>query len=658
LVTEPTKIISDDRRFQLLVDAVTDYAIYMLDESGCVASWNSGAQRIKGYKREEVLGRHFGLFFTPEDVRTGLPQHALETARKSGRFESEGWRLRKDGTRFWALAVLEAVHDETGRHIGFAKVTRDITERRAAQEAVRESERQFRLLVEGVIDYAIYMLDPNGHVTSWNTGARRIKGYDAEEVIGRHFSSFYTEVDHAAGVPARALAAATEHGRYEAEGWRVRKDGTLFWASVVIDAIRDEQGTLIGFAKITRDITERREAQATLEEAQEQLAHAQKMETLGQLTGGVAHDFNNLLMIVSGHTQLLKKRLTDPKDLRAIEAIQLAASRGESLTRQLLAFSRRQRLKPVVVNLNEHVANFREMLSSSIRSTIQLTTEIPSEIWPIRADVSELQLALVNIAVNARDAMPEGGSLTISARNVQVTRGQLTPDLEGDFVAISLVDTGCGIPPDILPKIFDPFFTTKQVDKGTGLGLSQVFGFAHQSGGTITVQSDVGRGTQVTLYMPRADAEEPVAKRKNSAPIESATGTILLVEDNPEVARVSSALLEQLGYQSHIVNSADAALEELGRGNLFDLVFSDIVMAGTIDGVALARIVRERYPKLPVLLSTGYNKAANSGDVDFPVLRKPYKITELGRAVSELIAESNRAEGDAARQPRVSRRSR
>ena len=256
---------------------------------------------------------------------------------------TEGWRIRKDGTRFLASVVIDAIY-EHGVLIGFAKITRDITERQTAQSALHDSERKFRLLVNGVTDYALYMLDPEGYVSSWNAGGERIKGYTPAEIIGQHFSRFYTEADRAAGRPARALSIARETGRYEEEGWRVRKDGTFFWASVVIDPIRDEAGRLVGFAKITRDITERRNAQLELAQVQQQLAQSQKMDALGQLTGGVAHDFNNLLMIVSGNIQVLKEAAADdPKAARAAQAIEIAAQRGAALTRQLLTFSRRQR---------------------------------------------------------------------------------------------------------------------------------------------------------------------------------------------------------------------------------------------------------------------------------------------------------------------------
>src|SRR6202043_3991798 len=298
--------LQDERNFRLLVQGVVDYAIYMLDPNGIVANWNAGAERIKGYSAEEIVGQHFRVFYDEKDRRKGLPERALEIARREGKYEAEGWRIRKDGTKFLASVVIDAIH-ENGKLIGFAKITRDITERKKQESALLDSESKFRLLVSGVTDYALYMLDPAGIVSNWNAGGQRIKGYAPEEIIGQHFSRFYSAADQAAGRPARALRLAREQGRYEEEGWRVRKDGTFFWASVIIDPIRDDDNRLIGFAKITRDITERREAQQKLERIQQQLAESQKLDALGQLTGGVAHDFNNLLMIITGSVNALRK---------------------------------------------------------------------------------------------------------------------------------------------------------------------------------------------------------------------------------------------------------------------------------------------------------------------------------------------------------------
>ncbi len=638
-------LFESERQFQILVNGIVDYAMYMLDPNGIVTSWNTGAERIKGYTADEMLGQHFSRFYTPEDRAAGRPARALAIAERDGRFESEGWRVRKDGGRFWALVTIDAIRDSGGTLIGFAKITRDITERRAAQQAIFDSERQFRLLVNGVADHAIYMLDPNGVISSWNAGAERIKGYAANDVIGRHFSMFFTEADRASGLPLRAMQAAIATGRHEAEGWRIRKDGTLFWASAVLSAIRDEDGALVGFAKVTRDITERRDAQQALDRARAQLAQSQKMDALGKLTAGVAHDFNNLLLIVGGQAELLKKLPPDhPRAVRALEGIETAARRGAVLTRQLLTFSRQQRLNPVIVDLRQRVDAIREMLAGSVGARVRLITQIPADTWLIEVDINELELALVNLAVNARDAMPRGGLVTLSAQNVRVRHGDLEQAIEGEFVALTLADTGGGIPADIMPKIFDPFFTTKQVDKGTGLGLAQVYGFTRQSRGAVTVKSEIDVGTQVTLYLPRARDQAVFATAARSEEVEEGCGHILLVEDNPDVADVSVGMLEQLGYTVRLANDAASGLELIEAGVEFDLVFSDIVMAGALDGVELARKIRELRPGLPVLLATGYSSAAASGSQEFPILRKPYELGELARAIIRLLAARRQAD--------------
>jgi PAS domain S-box-containing protein len=496
------------------------------------------------------------------------------------------------------------------------------------QRVLFESERNFRLLVEGVADYALYMLDPTGIVTSWNIGGQRIKGYSTEEIVGQHFSRFYTEADRANGKPLRALSIAREQGRYEEEGWRVRKDGTFFWASVIIDPIW-EDGSLIGFAKITRDITERHETQLKLEQMQKQLAESQKLDALGQLTGGVAHDFNNLLMIISGSVHALKKGVGgDPKLQRAVSAIEAATKRGAALTSQLLTFARRQSVNPQVIDLADRINAVRDVLGTGVGGAVTLEFDVDPNIGTVMVDIAELETALVNLVINARDAIPEGGTITIAAHNVSSGAAD-----DGEHVAISVRDSGVGIAPDLLDKIFDPFFTTKPIGKGTGLGLSQVHGFAHQAGGTVKVTSELGKGTQVTILLPREHASAQLGDV--DAAEGSGSGTVLLVEDNPDVASVSVSLLEQLGYTVRTVADAEAALLEIDRNNV-DLVFSDIVMPGKMDGLAFAHRVREIRPDLPVLLATGYSDAAANVRGDFPILRKPYEIHQLSQAIAKL----------------------
>ena len=360
--------LTEDARYRLLVDAVTDYAIFMLDKNGIIASWNPGARRVKGYDEAEIIGQHFSRFYTEEDRANDLPARALAAAANEGKFEGEGWRVRKDGTRFWANVIIDPIRDPAGTLIGYAKVTRDLTERRAGEAALRKSQEQFRRLVQGVTDYSLYMLDTNGIVSSWNAGAQRIKGYTPEEIIGQHFSRFYTEEDRLNGEPARALATARREGRFEKEGWRVRKNGERFWANVIIDTIREGEGEgeIVGFAKITRDITEQREARLALDRTREALFQSQKMEAVGQLTGGIAHDFNNLLAAIIGSLEIAERRVSDASVKRLLNNAMRGAQRGASLTQRMLVFARRHELDVQPVDIPTLVRGMSEMLDRSL----------------------------------------------------------------------------------------------------------------------------------------------------------------------------------------------------------------------------------------------------------------------------------------------------
>ena len=485
--------LAEADRLQLLIDAVVDYAIYMLDLEGRVVSWNSGGVRLKGYTADEIIGQSFSRFYTPEDQQAGVPEKALRTARETGSFHAEGWRVRKDGTKFLASVVIDAIHDEAGKLIGFAKITRDVTERQRSFEALLQSESRYRQLIEAVVDYAIFQLDEHGFIATWNPGAQRIKGYTQSEILGKHLSTFYTEEDRKTGVPQQALETAAKTGKFEAEGWRVRKDGSRFWASVVIDAIRNESGKLIGFAKITRDISERLETQQKLQAAQEQLAISQKMEAVGQLSGGIAHDFNNLLMIVIGNLETAQnqslKLPTNPALIRALSNAMRGAQRAAALTGRLLAFSRRQALDPKPTDINKFLSGATDFLQRSLGEKIQVETAGAAGLWWVEVDQNQLESALVNLAINARDAMPDGGKLTIEGANQWVDEdySRLNPELStGQYVVISVSDTGNGMAPDVLNRAFEPFFTTKELGQGTGLGLSsglwvrQAIGRAHK----------------------------------------------------------------------------------------------------------------------------------------------------------------------------------
>jgi PAS domain S-box-containing protein len=471
-------------------------------------------------------------------------------------------------------------------------------------------------------------------VASWNKAAEHMIGYTADEIIGKHFGIFYRPDERRAGEPNRALEWAIQKGKHEVEGWRIKKNGTLFFITGSVTSIRDNSGNLIGFANVVRDATERLDTQEKLVQAREQLAMAQKMEAIGKLTGGIAHDFNNLLMIIGGNAQTFK-RLLDPKLPRAIEAIQTAAKRGESLTRQLLTFARRQHLTPTVIDLNACISNMRPMIESSLRGNIVYDEKSDQSVWPVKVDLAELELAIVNIAVNARDAMPNGGTFRISIRNVPSERG----DEEGnEFVAVEFSDSGTGIPPDLLSKVFDPFFTTKEVGKGTGLGLSQVYGFAHQSGGLVKADSRVGEGTIITVLLPALPSEQVADDDGDEIDeLHARRPAVLIVDDSADVAEVTSSLFEHLGYRTLYRESAEAALQLLATGTRVDLVFSDIVMPGTIDGVGLASEIRTQYPHLPVILTTGYSDAARAAPADLRILRKPFDTDALRGFLKEAM---------------------
>ena len=619
-----------EQRFQLLVNAVTDYALYMLDREGYVATWNPGARRFKGYEPEEIIGQHFSRFFTEEDRAAGLPERALRTAATEGKFETEGWRLRKDGTRMWVHAVIDPIVDDKGEVIGFAKITRDITEKREAEQALFASELRFRMLVQGVRDYAIYMLDPDGRVSNWNTGAARIKGYRAEDILGQHFSRFYTEEDRAAGEPQRALETAIREGKYEREAWRVRSDGTRFWAHVVIDPIYHEDGSLAGFAKITRDATEQRNAQIALDEARAALFQAQKLQALGELTGGIAHDFNNLMTVIRGSADLLRRpEIAEEKRSRYLDAIVETADRAAALTGQLLAFSRRQRLNPEVVDLNLRLDALGEVLDRTLGSNIEVKLELAPSLWLTEVDANQLDTALLNAAINARDAMPEGGTLVIRTSN--------SDGSEGDFVRVDVADGGGGMSDEILSRAFEPFFTTKAVGKGTGLGLSQIHGFAAQSGGRAELVSRPGEGSTLSLFLPRAQREAAPVQAGATRAERGDGRTVLLVEDNLHVREFAEHLLADLGYRVLSAESGEEALAMLEREDP-DIVFTDVVMPG-LSGVDLARILRERRPGLPVVLATGYSAEIVAGAAaDFPILSKPYGADSLAEALSQALA--------------------
>jgi PAS domain S-box-containing protein len=616
-------------RFRMFVAGVTDYAIYMLSPEGIVNTWNAGAQRFKGYTADEIIGQHFSRFYSEEDRATNLPQRALQTALTYGKFEDEGWRVRKDGTRFWANVVIDPIRDPKGVLIGFAKITRDITDRKRAAEQLHSSEERFRLLVQGVTDYAIYMLSPTGEITNWNSGAKRIKGYDEREVINTHFSRFYTEEDVARGMPMTALSTAVAEGRFESEGWRVRKDGTRFWAHVVIDPIRDQLGELIGFAKVTRDITERRNAAADLEKANAALFHSQKLEAIGKLTGGVAHDFNNLLSVIVNGLGVLQRKLQDPEDIRVLDAMARAAGRGATLTQQLLTFARQQPLKQDNYNLNDVINAFEAVLRRAGKGTVRFELELAHDLALVRVDAAQVESALLNLIVNARDATPEDGRITLRTELVQLAARQVGALAAGSYVKVSVQDTGTGMTKETASRAIEPFFTTKPAGYGTGLGLSQAYGLAQQSGGDLLIETELGQGTTVSLYFP-ALADEGGEKASRS----DVTDKALVVDDQEDVLNMAVELFRTLGYEVLSASNGIDALDILKRTPDIDVLFSDVVMPG-MSGIELAGQARALAPKMKIILVSGYAAPALTGEnpnMDhFEFLTKPYTMSQILR---------------------------
>jgi PAS domain S-box-containing protein len=516
-----------------------------------------------------------------------------------------------------------------------------------SQTRLEDTERRFRLLVESVTDYAIYMLDSQGHVVNWNKGAERIKGYARDEIIGRHFSMFYPEDERLKEIPAKALTIAATSGKYEAEGWRVRKDGSTFWAGVVINAIKSPKDELLGFAKITRDLTERRAAD-------ERTRQAQKMEGIGQLTGGVAHDFNNLLTIIIGNLETLQLSLDvvpPPVERlkRSADNAMRGSRRAESLTQRLLAFSRQTPLAPKPIDIARLVAGLSDLLRRTLGEQVVVETVLGGGLWRANVDPNQLEVAIINLAVNARDAMPKGGKLTLETANVYLDENYAASQVEvvpGQYVMVAVTDSGSGMTPDVLAKAFDPFFTTKDVGHGTGLGLSQVYGFAKQSGGHVKIYSEIGEGTTVKLYFPRVHAAMSHDESEETRVVArgSANETILVVEDDTDVRSYSCDTLRELGYNVLEAKDGHAGLKLLDSHPHTRILFTDVGLPGGMNGRQLADEARRRRPHLRVLFTTGYarNAIVHDGRLDpgVELITKPYSQAALSTKLRDMLDAS------------------
>jgi PAS domain S-box-containing protein len=644
-ITEQSRAVQAREQLASIVESSGD-AIVSKDLDGIIISWNHAAENLFGYAAEEVIGKSITILI-PAELHDEEPKILARVRRGDSLDHYETIRQRKDGSRFPVSLSVSPVKDAHGTIVGASKIARDITARKQAEHERDRIEGELRELSEkleqeverrtlerdriwnvsedllGVANFAGYFLSMN---PAWS----RLLGWSENEIKAMHVTEL-RHPDDAAHSEAGRKQLAQGVPTVRMENRFRHKDGSWRWLQWTMT----EHDGLIYVAG--RHVTAEKESAAALQHAQRQAAHLQKMEAIGQLTGGVAHDFNNLLMIVSGHAQSLKKRLSEARDVRALQAIEMAATRGENLTRQLLAFSRTLPLNPTVISLADTVAAIRDVLAGTMHVNIEFLIDIPAATWPVCVDKSELELALVNLAVNARDAMPDGGRIAITALNASLSAHDVPNGAAGDYVALSVADTGCGIPADLLPRVVEPFFTTKGPDKGTGLGLSQVYGLAHRSGGTVQIASEIGHGTKVTIYLPRGEAPVATPSPENASHyMATDPRTILVVEDNKDVKNVAVSLLEQLGYKTIAVESASEALDVLASGQTVNLLFTDVALPGQLDGLALARKVTDRYGTIPIVLTTGYTRAFDS-DPEFPVLRKPYQMAALGQLIHQAL---------------------
>jgi PAS domain S-box-containing protein len=629
------------------------------DRERCLASYGASFEARSPFRMQYRLRRHDGEFRWI-DV-TGIPRYDEDgtflgyigscTDVQETHAAADELNIRHNQLqRRVAAQTVELQQEKILREEAQARASVDSESRKDTLGALEQSEQRFRLLVQSVVDYAIFMLDAEGFITNWNPGAERIKGYKASEIIGQHFSRFYTEEDRAAGVPARALATAAKEGKFEAEGWRVRKDGSRFWASVVIDPIRSESGEIIGFAKVTRDMTEARNTQEELRRAREQLFQMQKLEAVGQLTGGVAHDFNNLLTIIIGSLEIAQRnvekgQIVPAQQMRLLGNALTGAKRAATLTQRLLAFARRQPLDPKPLNVNKFISGIGEFLQRILGESIHVEAVGSGGLWPVEVDPVQLESAILNLALNARDAMPDGGKLTVEASNIYLDQeyGRTNPEISpGQYVVIAVSDTGIGMAPETVARAFEPFFTTKAVGQGTGLGLSQVYGFVKQSGGNVKVYSEVGEGTTIRIYLPRMTHE--TASTESDAQLLAASSggeTILVVEDDPAVLEYIVEVLTGLNYAVLYAENGRVALEYIHNPSIhLDLLLTDVVMPG-MNGRELADQARQKRPQMKVLFMTGYsqNAVVHHGRLDPGVnlIQKPLSESQLANRIRDVL---------------------
>jgi PAS domain S-box-containing protein len=617
----------DPLLYQAMIEQMRDYALFLLDPNGRVMTWNQGAQRLKGYAPEEIIGRHFSVFYTREAIESGWPEHELKVATIEGRFEDEGWRLRKDGSRFWANVVITALRDD-GKLLGFVKITRDLTDRQLHEQALRQSEERFRLMVEAVEDYAIFMLDPQGIVVSWNLGAQRIKGYRREEIVGKHFSHFFTPEDIAAGKPWEELARARSNGRTEFEGWRVRKDGQRFWARAVLAAVHDEQGHLRGFAKVTQDLTERRYVK-DLEKA---------AQNVNEFIAMLAHELRNPLAPIRNAVEVMAKL---PHDAATVDAMRQTIDRQSAqlarIVDDMLDIARITRGNLVIehqpVELAEAVRRAIETAAPAIeaaRHTLEL--DLASSPLVVHGDLARLTQLLANLLNNSARYTPPGGRISVRAH------------AEGRQGVVSVRDTGRGIEPQIIPRIFDMFVqgrpALERVGGGLGIGLALARRIAQAHGGTLEAKSEgENRGSEFVLRLPLSPGEPVREAAPLQAPPPALARRVLVVDDNVDAASTLDLLLRSLGHETRVAYDGVKALEIAG---VFDpnVVLLDIGMPG-LDGYEVARRLRALKPgrRFRIVALTGWGQDSDrekAKEAGFDVhLVKPVDLSALARIVEE-----------------------
>ena len=637
-----------DRRLGLIFDSIRDHAIVLFAPDGRIEGCNEGATGVLGWPSAEFVGRHISQFYLEEDVARGTVDRMLEVASETGRFERDFWHRRQDGSRFWANVTISRLADKAGRITGFVKVTRDMTERRhaedilhASEERLKESERRTRLMMDNSVD-GIITIDEHGIVENFSGAASRIFGYEPEDVIGRNVNVLMPEPDRSQhdGYLKRYLATGEKRiiglGR-EVQG--LKSDGTVFPMDLAVSEVSVGTGQR-RFVGTVRDLTQRRETER-------QLRQAQKMEAVGQLTGGLAHDFNNLLSVTLGCAEMLQERLADdPRGNKLCATILQAGHRGAELTNRLLAFSRRQTLEPADVDLCELVAGMRDLLARTLGEDIEISSTLPDGLPRVVADPAQVENAVLNLAINARDAMPKGGQLMISVERARLDEDYVRhyPDATvGDYVMLAVSDTGNGMTKEVLDRAFDPFFTTKPLGKGTGLGLSMIYGFAKQSGGHAKIYSEVGIGTTVRLYLPQATgatvhAPAPVHDERV---LPAGSETILVVEDDTLVRDYVSDQLLAMGYTVIAVGDGRSAFSEIDSGRPLDVLFTDVVMPGGMNGRELAEEALIRRPELKVLFTTGYTEDVmvlqGKLAAGAQLLNKPYGRAQLARKLRSVI---------------------